>query len=143
MFSSLPSSPTKDAKVVSPAFITEQRNFDPAFCVPYDLLKIVRLNTLSIFAHAHLPRCRTPNARLCLCPQQFSHRIPPQIHNIYDVITIDCSMKGALYILLSNPPQQCPRWRKVGTSLSFRWGNVKRRTTPKEEKLSFNIGYSY
>ena len=58
-----------------------------------------------------------------LCPQKnFSHVEchASTNHNIYDfILRLDCSMKDALCILLSNPPQQCPRRMRAALGIQI------------------------
>ena len=59
-----------------------------------------------------------------LCPpkKNFSHVEchASTNHNIYDfILRLDCSMKDALCILLSNPPQQCPRRMRAALGIQI------------------------
>ena len=67
------------------------------------------------------PQVSAPQCLLCP-PKNFSHVEchASTNHNIYDLILrLDCSMKDALCILLSNPPQQCPRRMRAALGIQI------------------------
>ena len=67
------------------------------------------------------PQVSAPQCLLCP-PKNFSHVEchASTNHNIYDfILRLDCSMKDALCILLSNPPQQCPRRMRAALGIQI------------------------